>query len=338
MKILVTGANGFLASNIIRELNKRQLPVRGLVRKTANMSSLDGARVEIVYGSYCQREELDPAVRGCDAVIHAAAFTGPTPTALRYYIKPNVEGTRNVIEACLAHGIQRLIFVSTVNTIGHGTAEQPGREEWPLEKPPFNRSGYAVSKLMAEDLIREAVRDKGLNALIVNPSFMIGPFDAKPSSNRILHMYYENKVTLVPPGGKNVVDVRDVATAICNALVKGTPGERYILAHENLTLNEFFDKLEGVTGKKQKRIQVPARLVRFMGGLGSLINVFGPGYELDPVSAHILCVRNFYTPEKAIRELDLPQTPVEEAIRAAWEWLGIKPEGRRQKAKISPKT
>ncbi len=338
MKVLLTGANGFLAANMIRELNKRSVPVRGMVRKSAELRSIEGTDLEIVYGSFLQAGEIDQAVRGCDVVIHSAANTGPTPTALRHYLGTNVEGTRNVVNACLGNGVQRLIFVSTVNTIGFGSAENPGREDWPLDGAPFSRSGYAVSKLMAEDLVREAIRDKGLDAVIVNPSFMIGPYDAKPSSNRIIRIYYQGHVSLVPPGGKNFVDVRDVAVAVCNAINMGRTGERYILAHENLTLHAFFDKLEAVTGVKQKRIRIPAGLVRTLGGLGGVTNAFGSGYELDPVTSHILCIRNFYTPEKAIRELGMPQTPIEEAIKASWEWMGIKAEGRGQRAQIRPKT
>ena len=318
---LVTGANGFLAANIVRELNRRGLPVRGLVRKNAGLRALEGAAWEPCYGSYLNPADLDRAIRNCKVVIHVAAFTGPTPSALKYYLEPNVEGTREVAEACLIHQVKRLIYVSSVNSIGYGSADYPGTEERPIGGPPFSRLGYAVSKLMAEDIIREYARDKGLDAVIVNPSFMIGPYDAKPSSNRILLMHYERACSLVPPGGKNFVDVRDVATAICNAVERGRAGERYILAHENLTINEFFDKVDSVTGHKQRRIQVPAALIRFLGMLGGIANIFGRGYPLDPVTAHILCIRNFYSAEKAIRELGMPQTPIEEAIKAGWDWL-----------------
>ncbi|MFH0759960.1 MAG: NAD-dependent epimerase/dehydratase family protein [Bacteroidota bacterium] len=321
MKILITGANGFLAANIVRELNRRGLPVRGMVRKTADLRSLEGAGWEPFYGSFLDPDDLGKAIKDCEVVIHVAAFTGPTPTRLKHYLEPNVEGTRRLAEACLLQQVKRLIYVSSVNSIGFGSAENPGREEWPIGGPPFSRSGYAVSKLMAEEVIQEYVRDKGLNAVIVNPSFMIGPYDAKPSSNRILLMYYERAFSLVPPGGKNFVDVRDVATAVCNAVDRGSAGERYILAHENLTINEFFNKVDSVTGRKQKHIHVPAALIRLLGMLGGLANIFGSGYQLDPVTAHILCVRNFYSAEKAIRELGMPQTPIEEAIKAAWEWL-----------------
>jgi dihydroflavonol-4-reductase len=313
--LLLTGANGFLANNIIRELNLRNIPVRGIVREHADLRGLQGTVVELVTGYFGDPGFLSRALDGCDTVIHAAAFTGPVPTALRYYIVPNVEGTQTVVQACVKAKVRRLIFVSTVNTIEFGSADVPGTEETDMKNPPFCHAGYAVSKVMAEKLVMDAVREQGLDALIVNPAFMIGPHDPKPSSNRIIDIYQRGPFQLVPPGGKNFVHVRDVAVAICNAIDKGKPGERYILAHENLTLNEFFDKVDAVSGKKQRRIQVPAGLLRVMGALGGLISTFGNSYPLTPVTAHILCVRNFYCSAKAIRELGLPQTPVEEAIR-----------------------
>ncbi len=322
MKVLVTGANGFIAANVVRELNRRNIQVRGLVRESSDLRGLEGTEWERFTGSYLDPGDIDRAIEGCDFVIHAAAFTGPTPSALKYYLGPNVEGARNVVRSCLRHKVRRLVYISTVNTIGYGTADDPGREDWPVNGPPFSRSGYAGSKMMAEELIREAVDKKGLNAVIVNPSFVIGPYDAKPSSNRMLLIYYEKPYSLLPPGGKNFVYVGDVAAAICNAMEKGNSGERYILAGRNLTLAEFFDIVEPVTGRKQRRIYVPGWLIRIAGAIGGIANVFGSAYQLDPVTSHILCIRNFYTPEKAIRELGMPQTPIEQAIREAWEWLG----------------
>lgn len=321
MKVLVTGANGFLAANIVRELNRRGVPVRGLVRPSADLSALEGADCELITGSYLNERDLDQAMETCDFVIHPAAFTGPTPTDLKYYLEPNVEGTRNVVRVCLQKGIKRLVYVSTVNTIGFGTENHPGREDWPLNGRPFSHSGYAQSKVLAENLIREAIDNQGLNAVIVNPTFIIGPYDAKPSSNRMLLIYFERSFSLIPPGGKNFVYVGDVAVATCNALEMGKSGERYILAHRNLTLNAFFDLVEKVVGRKQRRIHIPGPLIRLAGQAGQLFDIFGPDYQLDPVTAHILCIRNFYTAEKAIRELNMPQTPIERAIQESWEWL-----------------
>jgi dihydroflavonol-4-reductase len=314
MRILITGANGFLASNIIRELNRRNIQVRGIVREHSDLRSLEGAEAELVKGYYGDPVFFEKVLEGCDVVIHAAAFTGPVPTALSYYIGPNVEGTQTVVQACVKAQVKRLIYVSTVNTIEFGSAEAPATEEIPMQNPPFCHAGYAVSKVMAEKLVTDAVNEQLLNAVIVNPAFMIGPNDPKPSSNRIINIYQRGWFQLVPPGGKNFVHVRDVAVAICNAIDRGRSGERYILAHENLTLNQFFDKVDAVTGKKQRRIQVPAWFLRALGAIGGVLSTFGSSYPLTPVTAHILCVRNFYSSEKAISELGLPQTPIEGAI------------------------
>lgn len=320
MRVLITGANGFLAANIVRELNRRKIPVKGLVRPKADLRSLEGADLELTYGTFENPDDMAAAIQGCDHVIHAAAFTGPVPTSLNAYLKPNVEGTRTVIEACIRERVQRLIFVSTANTVGYGTLVNPGREDWPVDRPPFSRLGYARSKMMAEDLIKEAVHKRELNAVIVNPTFIIGPYDVKPSTNRILIIYYRGAFALLPPGGKSFVHSRDVAVAICNALELGRPGERYLLSGQNMTLLEFMDKVEAITGIRQRRLMLPGLLVRLAGHLGGILNLFGTGYPLDPVTAHVLCIRNYYSNDKAVKELKMPQTPIETAIREAWEY------------------
>jgi dihydroflavonol-4-reductase len=233
MKILVTGANGFLAANIVRELIARNFEVRGMVRKNADMCSLQGISFEIFYGNITCADDVDKAVSGCDVVIHAAADTSQRFSNAAPLLKVNVEATRLLVEASKKHSVQRFIFISTGNTIDFGTKENPGHEGNPLGKL-FQKSGYALSKLEAEELILNEVRINNFNAVIVNPTFMIGPFDAKPSSGRILQMMYPNRVVFIPKGGKNFTPAKDAAAAICNSISMGKPGERYLLAGENL--------------------------------------------------------------------------------------------------------
>jgi dihydroflavonol-4-reductase len=254
------------------------------------------------------------------------------PTTLKAYIGPNVEGTRTVIENSIRMGVKRLVFVSTANTVGHGTIDNPGRDDWPVAKPPFSKLGYARSKMMAEDLVKNAVKNLGLNAIIVNPTFIIGPYDAKPSTNRIFNIYYKGRFAVLPPGGKSFIYSGDVASAICNGLQLGRPGERYLLSGSNLTLGQFFDLVEEITGIRQRRLMLPPWIVRLAGYFGSLMNHFGAGSQLNRVTSRILCLRNYYTNEKALQELKMPQTPVETAIREAWEYI------RRQTADSGPTT
>lgn len=320
MKVLVTGANGFLAANVVRELIRRGIPVRGLVRAGADLRALEGSQVELVYGDFTDPETAFMAVNGCDAVIHAAADTSQQHTSVEPYRKVNIEGTRTLLDAACRAGVIRFIFVSTANAIGHGTRENPGHEGLP-PRSPFTESGYALSKAAAQELVLTYARNGKLHTLSVNPTFMLGPFDAKPSSGRLITSMVNRKVVPVPPGGKNFTDVRDVASGICNALDRGRPGEVYLMAGKNLSFAEFYDLLGEVTGKTFVRIHIGRVLMGFLGRIGSLAAGTGMRNSLNRVNAKILCTDNYYAPDKAVTELGMPQTPVEQTVADALQWF-----------------
>ncbi|MCF8357775.1 MAG: NAD-dependent epimerase/dehydratase family protein [Prolixibacteraceae bacterium] len=318
MKVLVTGANGFLAANVVRELIKRGNNVRGLVRKNADLRSLDGVSADFFKGNITDPGDVDKAVKGCDVVIHAAADTSQRFDTAGPLRKVNVEATRYLAEACIKHSVKRFIFVSTGNTIDFGTLENPGHEGNPLGKL-FRNSGYALSKLEAEKMIAGMVKTRGLDAVIVNPTFMIGPYDAKPSSGRILKMMYPRKVIFIPKGGKNFVDVRAAAAAICNAIELGTPGERYLLAGVNLTYRQFLKIVR--RGMKTCPVIIPQWLLVGMGAFGSMLRKMGVHSELSVNNARILSSLDYYTNKKAVAELKMPETQIDKAVSDAIIWM-----------------
>lgn len=321
MKVLVTGANGFLAANVVRELIRRGIPVRALVRAGADLRALEGIRPELVYGRFTDPETALQALEGCDAVIHAAADTSQQHTSVEPYRKVNIEGTRTLLDAACRAGVRWFIFVSTANTIGHGTRENPGHEGLPA-RFPFTESGYARSKAAAQDLVLSYARSGKLQALSVNPTFMLGPFDAKPSSGRLITSMVNRKVVPVPPGGKNFTDVRDVASGICNALDKGRSGEVYLMAGKNLSFAEFYSLLGKVAGKTFIPIRTGTLLMTLLGAVGSMAAWAGIRSSLNRVNAKILCTDNYYTPYKAVTELEMPQTPPEQTVADALKWFG----------------
>jgi len=319
MKVLVTGANGFLASNIIEELIDRGMEVRGMVRKTSNLLSLEGLPYEKIIGNISEAKDVSQAVKGCDVVIHVAADTNPTASVKDLWTA-NVESTRNIVHEVQKQQVKRLIFVSTANTFAYGTKIKPGREEGEIS-PAFQKSGYAVSKVEAQKLVLEAVDKGNIDAVVVNPTFMIGARDAKPSSGEIILLYHGKKVAFVPPGGKNFVHVKDVAKGIRNAIGKGRSGECYLLAHENLSYEEFVTKLAQVSGQKIKIVQVPNSILQLAGAGGSFLSALGVNSRLTYTNSKFLGIQNFYTAQKAVKELDFPQTPIEEGIKEALEWF-----------------
>jgi nucleoside-diphosphate-sugar epimerase len=318
MKVLVTGANGLLASNTIRGLIGEGYEVRGMLRSGADLRSLEGVECEYFYGNVLHKPDVDRAMQGCHLVVHAAADTSQNKKHFDDYFNVNVLATQYVISAALKNGVERLVFVSTANTMGYGTKEDPGTEDSPM-RFPFTASGYAQSKARAEELVL-AANGKGIfETIVVNPTFMIGPYDAKPSSGKILKMYVGKRIMAVPPGGKNFICVRDAAMGVVSALKKGRAGERYLLAGENLSFMEFFRKVDDVLGKKRLKLQVPGPVLRFSG---TIVGRLRSGSSLNEINAEILCTGNYYSATKAMEELGLPQTPIEHGIAEALRWFG----------------
>jgi len=320
MKVFVTGANGLLGCNVVRELLKQSHEVRILVRPGADLTGLNGVNCEVVNGELLNQEVLDISTSGFDVIIHAAANTSQWPTNLKYYEAINIQGTEMVINAVRKKKIQKLIHVSTANTFGYGTKECPGTEET-LYRFKDLGSGYITSKYIAQQHVLEQVRNHGLPAVIVNPTFMIGPYDAKPGSGRIIQMGMKKNLQVFPSGGKNFIHVRDAAVAICNAILHGLPGECYLLANENLTYREFFTKLNQVIKKRTIQIKLPDSIIKSAGLAGSWVEkTFGKPTPLNKINAELLTNGNYYSGAKAVEFLRMPQTPVETAISEAINW------------------
>jgi len=321
MKVLVTGANGLLGANIVRELTRRGHAVRIFTREGSDLSGLQGVEVERYNGNILDPDSVDSAVRGCDFVIHSAANTSQWPVAYSHYEPVNVTATRHIASAVKKYSLQRLVFVGSANAFGNGTKEHPGTEL--SEFAGFRiGSGYMISKFVAQQVILEEVERNGLPAVVVNPTFMLGPYDSKPSSGQIILMGLNKRIQAIPPGGKNFVHVGDVAVATCNALTMGRIGECYLLANENLSYRQFFTLLNQITGEKPLYLPIPGWLLKGIGRIGTMAEgLTRRGVSLNTVNARLLCLDNYYSGRKAVEALQLPQTPVERAIREALEWF-----------------
>jgi dihydroflavonol-4-reductase len=317
-KVLVTGANSFLGSNVILELLDRGFTVRGMLRKSALMP-VSHRNLEKYYGHITRENDVMQAAQGCDILIHIAAATDPSLSRIEYE-SVNVSGTENIIKAALFHNTGKVIYVSTANAFGHGTKARPGEETMPV-RPPFSRSGYAKSKIRAQYLMLQAFSAAPSRVTVVNPTFMIGPNDWKISSNRIILRALHKRIVLIPPGGKNFIHVRDVAVGTCNAIDLGKAGECYLLAGENLTYREFYMKMAAVTGKKPLLIKIPRILLLLGGVTGSFMKLAGLRTDINLVNMQIISTGNYYHAKKAARELKLPQTPVDKAIEDAISWF-----------------
>ncbi len=322
MKVFLTGTSGLLGSNVAQELLRRNYEVRGLFRAGEQAHHYEGVSgFESFYGDITDARRMEEGIQGCEVVVHAAADTSQWPDRSPAYVATNVEGTRHIVEACKKAAVRRMIFVSTANALGFGTKENPGNEETP---PQFEKYGigYMETKYQAQQMILKEVSEHGFPAIIVNPTFMIGPQDSKPSSGRMVLGIYQGKVPGYPSGGKNCIYVGDAATAIVNAIEMGRIGECYILGHQNVTYQELFTMIARVVGKKPPSIAIPPLLTKAFGLLGSAIGaITGKPPSVSYKMAKVSCDGHYFSAEKAVRELKMPQTPLEQAIRECYEWF-----------------
>jgi dihydroflavonol-4-reductase len=319
MKVLVTGANGFLAGHIIHELLNEGYSVRAMMRASAKAPALKGLKIDFCFGNITDMGDVTTAVRECDVVIHTAATTSQSLRRLGDYYEVNVKATVNLIDAISRSSCRKMIFVSTANTIGYGTMTKPGSELTP-PSPLLMKSGYARSKLKAQELVLKATEESKIEAVIVNPTFLIGPMDFNPQSGRIFSMIMGKRVALCPSGGKNFVDVRHASNAIVNAIQYGKTGECYLIAGQNMTFSDFFKKVRRIANQKTCLLHIPGTLLQFFGLFGNVCRRLGLNAGLDLTNAKILCQNSFYSHYKAARDLHLRKSEIDIIIRDYIEW------------------
>ena len=321
MKILVTGADGLLGSNLVRELLSRGHAIRAFVQPGRQQKTLEGLTIDKFPGNLLNPDEVVQAAEGCDAIIHCAASTAVWPIRSEIINQVNIEGTKNIITAVYKNKIARLIYVGTANSFGFGSKEQPGVEGNPYKSAMYGLD-YMDSKYKAMQVVLEEVKKNSLPAVVVNPTFMFGPYDSTPSSGAMIVALYKGKVPGYTKGGRNYLCAKDAAVAIANALTKGRVGECYILGNENLSYNEIFTKIANTIGVKSPSLPIPSVFATLYGRIGSLMgNLTGKAPAISYPLARISADEHYYSPAKARTELGLPQTPVETGIRESFDWL-----------------
>jgi dihydroflavonol-4-reductase len=319
---LVTGATGLVGNNVVRLLVEQGEKVRVLVRSStagsANARALEGLPVEICLGDVCQPDTVRQACRGVQRVVHAAAVVQIGWTGLESQRAVNVGGTRNVVDAAAAEGA-RLLYVSTVNTLGLGDHEHPADEETPVGESVA--CPYVITKREAEKLVMERVA-QGLDAVVVNPAFMLGPWDWKPSSGRMMLQVATGWAKLAPPGGNDICDVRDVAAGILTALDRGQRGRRYILSGEYLSYLEAWRMFARITGVKPPWFAAYPPGLWVYGHAGDLWGkITGREPELNSAAVELSKLEHHFSYARAAAELDYRPRPANDAAEAAWAWF-----------------
>jgi nucleoside-diphosphate-sugar epimerase len=317
-KVLVTGATGLLGANTVQELLTKGYEVKVLVRDRKKYLLPDHRNAEIIEGDLADPVAREKAVTGCSIVIHTAAETGQSKIRYSDYHKTNVELTEMLYESAVKHGVKRIIHVSTGNVFGYGDMHHLGDENTPT-KAPFSDSLYVQSKIASQELAL-SFSDRA-EIVVVNPTFLIGSFDQRPSSGRVILHGYGKKVIFYPPGGKNFVDAKDAAGAIIAAIQHGKNKEAYILSGENLSYKQFFKKLADHSSSKPLLIKIPASLLFIIGIFGNLMRKMGIENEFTLTNMRILCVKNFYSNSKSRAELRVEFGAIDSAIHDAVSWF-----------------
>ncbi len=322
MDALVTGANGFVGTAVVRALLEAGHRVRVLVRPAADRRSLEGLSVEILHGDVRDRPSLQAALTGCGWVFHTAALYRLWTPDRRDLYATNVDGTRNLLDAAWAAGVDRVVYTSTVGVFPPSRTGQPLSEE--AEGTVDQVCGdYKRSKFLAEAEARAWAR-RGLPVVIVNPSAPVGPGDWKPTpTGQMIVDYLNGKMWAYMDTGLNIIAVEDVAHGHLLAAARGRIGERYILGHENMTLRQIFTVLAGVSGIPAPRIKVPRGVVLPLAHasqwIADTITRRPPRIPLD--AARMAQHYMFFDNRKAREELGLRPGPAEAALRRAAHWF-----------------
>jgi dihydroflavonol-4-reductase len=319
MQVLVTGATGFVGSNLAAALVARGDRVRVLHRATSQLTALKGISVECVVGDVLDPDSLAHAVQGCELIFHVAAMAQYWRTNKETVYRINVEGTRNVMQAALRARVGRVVHTSSVAALGY-----PPRNGFVDESQDFPAElawwPYGHSKHLAELEVRRAVK-QGLPAVIVNPSIIVGPRDVNFISGSLIRASLKGQLRVVPDGGNNMVHSDDVIAGHLAAAERGRVGERYILGGENLSHWEIARVLASITGGAPPLLVLPGWA---LPPLAHLIDLFNRISERPPLvngEQIRLSGETFYVDSsKAVRELGLRQTAFCQAVSDAFDW------------------
>jgi dihydroflavonol-4-reductase len=318
MNVLVTGATGLVGSAVVAELLGRGHAVRALVRPTSDLSNLDTTRVELVRGDVLDRPSVEEALRGCDAVVHAAGLADVRGDRKRL-LAVNAGGVEVVLGAALEAGVARAVLTSSTSVLGGGRVPRVMDEETTSSAETLGLA-YFISKKRGEETAFDLAA-RGLPLVVVRPSVVLGPGDIYRSSASIVAALVRRRLPIYVQGGASYCDVRDVARGHVQALERGQVGEAYILGGHNLTMDEMVGRvcrMAGVPAPQRVPYALASVALRALGVLGAL-GVPAPAIHPDLLRASALYT--FVTSAKAQRELGYTIRPFEETARDTLRWF-----------------
>jgi len=319
MKVLVTGATGFLGANLVHHLVARGDQVRVLKRPRTPPTLLEGLPVEIAEGDVTDFDSLRAASRGVEGIYHVAGLVSYWRPKRGQMFRVNVDGPRNVVDAAVRNGVRRVVHTSSIAALGFRPDGQPSDEDTPWNWGPFD-VGYPTSKYQGEQEALKGI-EKGLEVVVVNPALIFGPRDISWNAGRMLRMVQQRSVIRIPDGVATTCDVDDVCAGHIAAMERGQPGRRYILGGEYWRYADLFGVVGEVVGRRVKVQIVPhwlAELVAYGSYALSLLTRKEP--DVTPELMRLARHNRHYSSERAIRELGYPQTPLRQMLEKTYRW------------------
>jgi dihydroflavonol-4-reductase len=320
MNTLLTGATGLVGANLAHLLCEQGERPRLLVRERSDRRGLRGLSYDEVLGDVLDVESLRGAMRGVERVYHVAGRVRFDPSTRGDVSRTTTQGARNILDAARAAGVRRVVVVSSAAALGHGPRSEPATEE--SASTQERSDPHHESMREAERLALEA-SGPDLEVLVGNPSFVVGPYDVKPSTGELLLWVARGVVLAYPSGGINVVNAQDVARGLRLIMEKGRPGERYILGGENLTYREFLTVCAEEAGVMPPKVPLPDEVVKALGMLGDVVGRLSPDLfkYMNTAVLRTLPLPAYHSSAKAMRELGYKPRPIRLGIREALRWF-----------------
>jgi dihydroflavonol-4-reductase len=319
MKVLVTGATGFLGANLCHHLVARGDTVRVLKRKRTPPTLLAGLPVEIAEGDVTDLDSVVAASRGVEGIYHVAGLVSYWRPKRAWMYRVNIDGPRNVVEAAVRNGVRRVVHTSSIAAVGFRTDGQPADEETPFNWEPFD-VGYPISKFRGE---QEAMKGlaRGLEVVSVNPALIFGPRDTAWNAGRMLRIVASGRTIRIPEGASTTCDVDDVCAGHIAAMERGQSGRRYIFGGEQVGYARLFQIIGEVMGRRVRVQRVPywvATLASYGAYALSVLTRKEP--DITPELMRVARRTRRYSSERAIRELAYPQTPLRVTLEKTYRW------------------
>jgi dihydroflavonol-4-reductase len=321
MKIFITGITGLLGGHIAALCHAEGHEITALIRGSSISKTDFSFDLEIFYGDVTDLTSLPENLSGCDIVVNCAADTNMISIKNRKQEKVNINGLQNLITVSKKANIKRFIHISTANTIMFGSQENPADESNKL-KTSSSRLSYINTKIIGEEILLDEFRQNNFPVIILNPTFILGPGDSNRSSGKLIFGAIKKQIPFYPSGGKNIVDLRDVAKVVVNAFEKGNFGDNYLISNENLTYKEIFTLACNTAKVSPPKYQMPSFIGYILGFFGYLYElVFRKSLAINLKTMKISTENHFYTTEKAKNELSFSPRPAFETIIDTVNWF-----------------